>query len=434
MSVLSSLESSFTTRILSVTRVLTMSERECYRLKVLTQVQQHQMTFREAAEHLQISERQVYRVMARYRRDGDAGVVHRLRGKPSNRGHGANRRTQVVGLYRQQYADYGPTLFAEQLVATHSIAVDHETVRRWLRADGITHFERRHRKHRRQRERRSAIGELVQFDGSPHDWFEGRGAPCCFLGAVDDASGRTFARLVPSENTADVLATLRAYCERYGIPKSLYIDHGSVFYAAGRLTDVGRAMKTLGVEMIFAHSPQAKGRIERTNRTYQDRFIKALRRRTISTIADANAFLDAEYLNEHNKRFAHTEGLPDVHRSCEGYDLTNIFCFQTERCVRQDYTITLDGQYIQLERSDAPLPPPRHTVIVRRWLDGTLHIFWHEHELQFTRLKQKPHPHARVPRKPAADHPWRLKAVGRAKFREGTPVALRAPSVPSHST
>lgn len=411
-----------------------MSTEERYRLKLLSQVQQRQLTYREAAEHLEVSERHVYRLMRRYQAEGDAGLIHRLRGKPSNRGQRHSLRHHVIGLYRQQYGDYGPTLFAEQLLSAHSIALDHETVRRWLRNDGITHFERRRRKHRRKRERRSAIGELVQFDGSPHDWFEGRGAPCCLLHAIDDASGRIFMHFAPSENSADVLATLRQYCERFGIPKALYIDHGSVFYAENKLTDVGRAMKTLGVEMIFANSPQAKGRVERGNRTQQDRLIKALRRKNISCIAQANQYLKAEYLQEHNERFAHTEGLPDVHRSCVGYDLTNIFCFQTERCVRHDFTITLDGEYIQLERSDTPLPPPRHSVTVRRWLDGSLHLFWHEQELCFTELKHKPRPRKRLHVKPAADHPWRHKQVGRAKPRDGTPVALRAPSVPSHTT
>lgn len=417
-----------------MTGVLTMTSNERYRMKLLTQVRAGQMTYREAAEHLRLSERHVHRLMRRYQRDGDGGLIHRLRGKPSNRGHGASRRAQVIGLYRQQYADYGPTLFAEQLLVAHGIALDHETARRWLRADGITHFERRRRTHRRKRERRSAIGALIQFDGSPHDWFEGRGAPCCLLDAVDDASGRTCSRFVPSENSADVLATLRQYCERYGIPKALYLDHGSVFYAPGKLTDVGRALKTLGVEMIFAHSPQAKGRVERNHRTHQDRLLKALRRENISTIAAANQYLDAHYLREHNERFATTEGLPDVHRSCEGYDLTNIFCFQTERHVHHDFTIVLGGQYIQLERSATPLPPPRTIVTVRRWLDGTLHMFWREQELTFTLLEHKPRPKPRAPSKPAPDHPWRHKPIGRAKRSEGTPVALRAPSVPSLST
>lgn len=410
--------------------VLTMTTEERFRLKLLTQVQQRQMTHREAAEHLHVSERHLYRLMHRYLAEGDAGLIHRLRGKPSNRGHRQAIRQHVLGLYRQQYDDYGPTLFVEQLLTAHSIAIDHETARRWLRSDGITHFERRHRCHRRKRERRSAIGELVQFDGSPHDWFEGRGAPCCLLQAIDDASGRIFVRFVPSENSADVLATLRTYCERFGIPKALYTDHGSVFYAKDKLTDVGCALKTLGVEMIFAHSPQAKGRVERGNRTQQDRLIKALRRKDIGAIGPANQYLDDEYLAEHNERFANTNGLPDVHRPCNGYDLNNIFCFQTQRHVRHDFTITLEAQYIQLERSDAAMPPPRQVVTVRRWLDGSLHILWREQELCFTLLQHKPQPKHHLHPTPAPDHPWRRSGIGPRKRSGGTPVALRAPSAP----
>jgi transposase len=158
-----------------------MSTEERYRLKLLTQVQQRKMTYREAAEHLEVSERHVYRLMRRYQSEGDAGLIHRLRGKPSNRGQSHAIRQHVIGLYKQQYGDYGPTLFTEQLLSAHNIALDHETVRRWLRSDGITHFERRRRKHRRKRERRSAIGELVQFDGSPTIGWRGVVRPAvCF--------------------------------------------------------------------------------------------------------------------------------------------------------------------------------------------------------------------------------------------------------------
>lgn len=219
------------------------------------------------------------------------------------------------------------------LVQYHSISVDHETVRRWLMASGGTNVQRKKRPHRRKRERRSAIGELLQFDGSHHDWFEGRGPSCCLLHAIDDASGRTFLRLAPSENTHDSLSMLRKYCERYGIPRAVYTDRGSVFYAENKLTDVGRALKTLGVELIFANSPQAEGRVERGNRTHQDRLIKALRRENISTIYEANQYLDSVYIDEHNNNFSSSDSLPDIHRPVEGYDLTNIFCYQTERYV-----------------------------------------------------------------------------------------------------
>lgn len=395
--------------------ILTMTHNEQERLKVFSQVDENLLTYTEAATLLDVSERQFYRLIKRYHEHGNTAVVHGLRGKPSNHGFPEDKRAHVLKVYRAQFGDYGPTLYAEVLVDEHNIRVDHETIRRWLLHDGIENFTRKKRPHRKKRERRSAIGELIQFDGSPHDWFEGRGPVCCLLHAIDDASGRAFLRFVPSENSADTLRTLRAYIERYGIPKALYTDRGSVFYAEKKLTDVGRAMELLGVQMIFANSPQAKGRVERGNRTHQDRLVKALRQAGISTIADANHFLEESYLDDHNARFACTEGLADIHHSAEGVNLTNIFCFQTQRQVHNDYTITLEGQYIQLEKSEVPLPLPKQYVTVRRWLDGSLHIVWKTDELLFTQLARKPRRLPVPPRKPPPDHPWRLKPIGRAK-------------------
>jgi len=395
--------------------ILIMTHNEQERLKVFSQVDEHLLTYAEAARLLSLSERQIYRLMKSYHSNGNTAVVHGLRGKPSNRGFPQDKREHILKLYRAQFGDYGPTLFAEVLLDEHKIRVHHETIRRWLLSEGMGTFERKKRPHRRKRERRSAIGELLQFDGSPHDWFEGRGTVCCLLHAIDDASGRAFLRFVPSENSADVLRTLRAYIERYGIPQAVYTDRGSVFYTEHNLTDVGRAMEMLGVRMIFANSPQAKGRVERGNRTHQDRLVKELRQAGISTIADANQFLDDSYLDAHNTRFACTEGLADIHRSVQEYDLNNIFCFQTLRQVRNDYTITLDGQYIQLELSDSPLPPPKQYVTVRRWLDDSLHIVWKTDELKFTQLPRKPKRVPALPRKPAPNHPWRMKPIGRAR-------------------
>lgn len=406
--------------------VLTMTQRECDRTKIIAHVCESAMTAVEASELLDVSERHVYRLLECYREEGDRGLIHKLRGRPSNRGYPQEIREHVIALYWKQYRDYGPTLFAELLVSSHKISVDHETVRRWLMAAGGTNVQRKKRPHRRKRERRAALGELVQFDGSPHDWFEERGPACVLLHAIDDASSRTFLRFVPSENSADVLAALRLYCERYGIPRALYVDRGSVFYAENKLTDVGRAMQTLGVEMIFANSPQAKGRVERGNRTHQDRLVKALRREQISTIADANRYLENGYLAEHNKRFAQVKGLPDLHRSIKGLDLNNIFCFQTERHLYNDYTITLDGRFIQLlPNGTTARPLPRQVVTVRRWLDDSLHIFWQEHELSFQILSRKPRPRPRPPRSPAPTHPWRLKLMGKARYASGkTSTAL----------
>jgi hypothetical protein len=177
------------------------------------------------------------------------------------------------------------------LVKYYNLSLDHETIRKWLRAVAITTSMRKKRPHRKKRERRNCFGELLQFDGSYHDWFEGRGAICCLLNCVDDATGSVYLKFAISENTQDVMLTMWEYINRHGIPRSLYTDRAAVYCAEEKLTDFGRAMKELGTEIIFAKSSQAKGRVGRYNRTFQDRLVKALRRESISNIADANKYL-----------------------------------------------------------------------------------------------------------------------------------------------
>jgi hypothetical protein len=394
-----------------MTKTLTMSLKEREHLKVIHRIATHELTVALGAEALHLSERQLYRMLKRYRQHGDAGLVHRQRGQPSHRAYPAATKTKALRLYRERYADYGPKLFSEMLAEYHQLTVAPETLRRWLIADAQWRGSRKKRPHRKRRQRRDAIGALVQLDGSVHDWFEGRGPACTLLVFIDDASNRVFLRFVNSENTAEVLAALRLYFERYGIPQAFYTDFGSVFYGDHQLTEYQRAMQALGVELIFAKSPQAKGRVERSNRTHQDRLVKALRRHRIATIAAANRFLETSYLDQHNDRFATGDHLPNLHRSGEGIDLDNILCFQTKRQVHNDYTITLNAQYIQLRRSRAPLPPPQCEVIVRQWLDGSLHIFYNDQELEYQKLDEKPkRPHPRP--RPADNHPWRRRALG----------------------
>jgi len=405
-------------------RTLTMSQKERERLKVLYRLDNGELHCADAAQCLDISERQLYRLRTRYRSEGDEGLIHRLRGCLSNRGYSRKVRTRVLQLYRERYSDYGPTLFAEMIAQEYSSdlpLVDHETLRRWLLKSSLWSAERTRKAHRRKRERREHIGSLVQFDGSDHDWFEGRGPRCCLLVAIDDASGRVFMRFARSENAHDVLLTLRRYIERYGIPREIYTDKANVYHPPSkgeRLTDVGRALTHLGVSMIVAHSPQAKGRVERSNRTHQDRLVKALRRHTISTIEAANHFLEHVYLNEHNDHFASSDGLTDIHRPSDGLDFNNIFCFETARRVYNDYTITLDAQFIQLEKSNTPLPPPGRSVIVRRWLDNSLHIFFNNEELAFSMIKRQSHTSSRIlPLVPGPHHPWRHKnPIGKARY------------------
>jgi hypothetical protein len=235
--------------------------------------------------------------------------------------------------------------------------------------------------------------------------------------AIDDASGRVFMRFAESENTRDVLLTLWAYCERYGIMHEFYTDHGSVYYDKHHHpTDTARALTRLGVRLFRANSPQAKGRVERSNRTHQDRLIKALRREGISSIAQANQYLEQTYLQEHNRRFANTDHLQDIHRPSIGLDFKNIFCFETIRALYNDYTIILKNRFYQLlRRGSTPLPAPGSQITVRRWLDGSLHFFAHEHELDSKALDHKPKPKPRVHATPAKSHPWRVSNIGKAR-------------------
>ena len=404
------------------TAVLTMTQTERDHAAVLKQVCARTLTIVATAEMLGVSERHLYRMLRRYRGGGDAALIHRLRGKASNRGYSKRLKKRVLDLYwTPKYRDFGPTLFTEYLASEHNIQVDHETVRRWLMAKGGSNVQRRKRPHRSKRERRQAIGDMVLFDGSDHDWFEGRGPACTLLHLIDDALGRIFLRFAPSENTADCMRTFRAYCERYGLPRSLYLDRGSVFFNDhGSLTDFARAMDSLGITMIYANSPQAKGRVERGNRTHQDRLIKALRHKGIATIADANRFLERFYIADHNARFAlPTDGLPDVHRPLDEHvHLDDILCFQTTRSLRHDFTITLDATYIQILKGPYALPRPTQHLTVRRYLDDSLHIFNEQTELRFQILPRKPPPRKTFPLTPRADHPWRIAPlIGKAKRR-----------------
>ena len=411
-------------------QTITMSMKEMNRLKMIVRIKEGKITVIEAAESVQLSERQMYRVLARYRTQGAAGLVHRLRGTSSNRGYSKETQKKVFRLFREQYSDYDPTLFSEKLEEYHALSISRQTLTRWLFKESLWAGKRKKRPHRKKRERRQAIGSLIQFDGSDHDWFEGRGPRCCLLVAIDDASGSVMLRFAKEENTASVLEFWYRYILQYGIPAEIYTDGGTVYFDTKnpeRLTQFGRAIAALGIRPIHAYSPQAKGRVERSNRTHQDRLLKALREQGISTIEEANRFLEEVYCEHHNYLFAHSEGLSDIHRSADGIDLDNIFCWEETRKVYNDFTITLHSQFIQLLRSETPLPPPRSTVFLRQWLDGSLHIFWHEHELKFQVLEQRPHHKRRSLISPAPMHPWRSKFVGgiTAKRHKEKTLALK---------
>jgi hypothetical protein len=291
-----------------------MSGKELTRAGILARVAAGTLTLSSAAKVMAVSYRQ-----ARYRAEGAKGLTHRSVGRPSNRRMATAIRERVLAVVREKYSGaiderFGPTLAAEHLASEDGLTVDHETLRRWMLAAGLWSRARKRSPHRRRRERKAHFGELVQLDGSFHGWFERRGPQSCLLTMVDDATGRSLGGFAAQETIWAAAGVLRAWIEQYGIPQALYTDWKNVYVrppnqeeratGAEPLTQFGRMCAKLGIRIIPASSPQAKGRIERHHGTHQDRLVKKLRRKGIADVARANAFLKAEYWAEHNQRFA----------------------------------------------------------------------------------------------------------------------------------
>ena len=228
---------------ISISRSLLMSFKEHERLHLLEEVKKRKLTIKEASALSGLSERQFYRIKSSYEKEGLSGVIHKSRGRPSNRCFAQRTKERVIKIYRESYRDFGPTFFSEKLEEYHQIKIDHETLRRWIRSSGHVGWQRKKRPHRRRRERRSAYGEMLQFDGSHHDWFEGRGDKCCLLLGIDDANSRVHMRFSPTESTESVFVELQEYVEEIGIPRSIYVDRHAVYYEREKETEFSRAMK-----------------------------------------------------------------------------------------------------------------------------------------------------------------------------------------------
>lgn len=336
---------------------MTMSRKEWGRVEVITAVMDKRMTQRDAAQRLSLSVRQLKRLVRAFRDSGAPGLVSKRRGKPSGRRIAEQERSRVVALVREQYADFGPTLAAEYLRREHGFTRSVETLRGWMTHAGVwtAASSQRGRAHP-PRERRARRGELIQIDGSPHDWLEGRGPRCCLIAFIDDAtSGVMSARFAPVESTAAYLSLLQDYVLAYGVPGALYSDRHSIFTKHDpedpTPTQFERAVTALGCEPIQARSPQAKGRIERLFKTLQDRLSKALRLAGIGDIAAANAFLPS-HLDEHNARFAVApRDTDDAHQpwTQDKETLSRLCAEQHERALSKDLVVRFRGQrYIVL--------------------------------------------------------------------------------------
>ena len=357
-----------------------MSQRERDVLKVLHSVLQGDRTQAEAASLLRLTTRQVRRLQLKLQAGGDSALVHGLRGQPSNHRTDPAFVQAVLKAYRARYHDFGPTFACEKL-ALEGLHVCPQTLRRWLLAAGLWHRRRRRDPHRSRRPRRPCCGELVQMDASVHDWLEGRGAELVLVSMIDDATSRVLARFYPAGTTEAHMDLLGRWLRRFGRPLALYTDHHSIFEPQdkGRAlpeaeTQFGRALRELDIELITADSPQAKGRIERSFETAQDRWVKELRLAGVTTGDGANDLLE-RLLPGHNRRFAKAARQPaDAHRALgPGHNLEAILSHQEQRVVANDYTIRFRNRFYQLLKPAYPGERGGRVVIELR-LDGTMAI------------------------------------------------------------
>lgn len=425
------------------TERITLSQRERERIRVLHEVKQGHLTQREAGRRLRLSDRQVRRLLLRIGKYGDQAVIHALRGRPSNRKFPASFERKVLVRVGQRYADFGPTLAAEHL-AKEGLPVSRETLRKWMTK--ATYWRPRRQRVKKiyvWRERRASFGELVMQDSSPFRWLEERGPACQLIALIDDATSKFWARFAEHDSTEENLRTLGGWLRRYGRPLAHYTDKNSIFRKAGPQplpeqlrgnplrTQFGRALNELGIEWIAAHSPQAKGRIERLFETLQDRLVKEMRLAGIDSIAAANHFLETRFLPEWEERFTVAPRHPrNAHRQLgREHRLQEILSVRVARQVADDHTVSWDGARWGVPREEICAGLRGAQVEIERRLDGS---HWLRFRNRYLRLRHCPEPtpravspsglrppvltakqQSRVYKSAPANHPWRTFQYGR---------------------
>ena len=370
-----------------------MSAGELQRIEVLTEILAGRRDVVSGASVLAMSVRQMHRLLARYRDGGGGALVHKARGRSSNNQLGAGVREYAMELVRLSYRDFGPTLATEALLERHGIRVGRETVRKWMVADGLWLSRKQRRTFHQPRLRRECVGELVQIDGSEHRWFEHRGDPCTLLVFIDDATSRLMQlRFVSSESTESYFKALEGYLEAYGCPVAFYSDKHSVFRVnkpdakgGSGMTQFGRALAELNIEILCANSSQAKGRVERANRTLQDRLVKELRLADVSTIEAGNVFLPA-FIASFNDRFAvRATKHDDLHRKLgiAASRISDILCHREQRYVGAQLTLSYDRKQIILERNELSEELGGQYVELYDFPDRPLEVRWKGHSLPY---------------------------------------------------
>ena len=384
-------------------RYFEMSEKEINRLKILEKVESKQLTQKQAANLLKVGDRQVRRLLNAYRTNGAQGLISKHRGKPSNHRLSKDFHGSVMALIQAHYSDFGPTLAREYLLERHGLKISVETLRQWMIEAGYwkPKQKRRIRIHQ-QRQRRACFGELIQLDGSYHDWFEGRAEPCCLLVLIDDASSALVGLLFcEAETTQNYFQVVEQYIQKQGLPMTFYSDKHGVFRVNAKeaasgtgYTQFGRAMKELGIELIHAQTPQAKGRVEKVNRTLQDRLVKAMRLEGINSIEEANAYLSS-YIERHNKKFAkapRSEANAHCPIDTDDCTLAHILSIHSERTLSRNLECSYNNVTYQIQSQDCKYRLQNKTVLIRESYQGKISIAYNGQELKYKMLEKENRP------------------------------------------
>jgi len=416
-----------------------MSSKELKRLGVLARVEKEALNLVHAAEILGLSYRQAKRIWRRYQEEGAEGLQHRSVGRESGRSKPKKFRLKVLRLVRQKYSGevgerFGPTLAAEHLGSEDGMKVHPETLRRWMLVEGLWSRMRKRRAHRKRREPREHFGELVQMDGSFHEWYEQRGPKGCLMNLVDDATATTLAVMGVEETIWTAARVLRSWIERYGVPVALYTDWKTVYVkeateqqllrGEASTTQFGRMCERLGIRIIAANSPQAKGRVERNHGTHQDRLVKKLRRKKIRDHEGANEYLESEYLPDHNRRFAHAAASPEDyhHKQPSRAALDEAFRLETERVIGNDWVVRYGNRFLQVNRQGNHYAPAKGKVAVCEWQDGRVEIRYRGQKVGWREIAERPQradedpprpvgiPYGGTP--PTPSHPWKQRYDG----------------------
>ena len=376
---------------------ITINRKNVEQAVIFERLKNGDITQKTAATMLQCSERWVRKKKKRYNRDGINGLVHKNSGRVSDRKTPIENVNLVLELFKDQLSDAGPTFLAQKMLEIHGVKINKESVRTILIKNGLWRAKQSKPKHRSRRERKAYVGAMIQLDGSPHDWFEGRAPKCTLLVFIDDATSRLlWLEFVTGESTEEVMAAAKHYFEKHGLPLSFYTDYGSVFSVntnnpeRDKKTQFERAMGECGIEIKHARSPQAKGRVERANKTLQDRLIKEMRLKNICSMEAGNLFAQREYIDQHNRLFAKAPASPvDVHRPIDSYNLPSILCLKNERILQNDYVIAYQKRLFQLHDEQPTIIRPKDHIMINHHLDGTIVLSIRKMTLNFSEIRSR---------------------------------------------